>query len=171
MLTSLEMLLKHMSNQSFGNQSHKKFSTYVQVFAWIYSPRLYEWSASLAVITFYITLFKIEQTSLPRDIDWQHGGCWWPGAYSAPGHLQPAWLRRTIDAHNQQRHDVMACQRPTSSGTMGLWRQRYNVRRSSLVARPPTSWLSSRHMKILVTGQPYSRFENYTNHFKFIEYW
>ena len=26
----------------------------------------------------------------------QHGGCWWPGAYLAPGHLQPSWWQRQI---------------------------------------------------------------------------
>ena len=25
-----------------------------------------------------------------------YGGCWWPGAYVAPGHLQPSWLRKAV---------------------------------------------------------------------------
>ena len=40
-----------------------------------------------------------------NDILWsflsQHGGCWWPGAYSAPGHLQPSWWHRPVGASEE----------------------------------------------------------------------
>ena len=37
-------------------------------------------------------LWKVHVTLLSRSS--QHVGCWWPGAYFAPGHRQPSWWRR-----------------------------------------------------------------------------
>ena len=30
-----------------------------------------------------------------------HGGCWWPGAYLAPGHVQPSWRRNPVGVYKE----------------------------------------------------------------------
>ena len=56
------------------------------------------------------TLFWLHDTnSCDTIIKTEHGGCWYPGTYLVPGHLQLAWRHRLIDTSGvsvlMNRHD------------------------------------------------------------------